>query len=725
LTDDIALPGVEIINLGTDANLKLFGTGAAMLKASKNIALATRSSIEAVNGTITLSANQQNAPSGGDFVGIDLANNTLVRTSGSGNLLLQGRGGNDGTTGGHSGIRLQQSSRLETTGVGLATGQGLISLSGTGGNGNAGNDGVTINGCFGSAVCTTATGIFSSGDGSVQITGTGGDSISPAINLAFATIDTSLGTANVTLSLTGDSLNIADSATVSANNHLVGLLPRTFGFAINLGDSDNPSQLGLTDAELDRVTAGTINIGDANSGPITISAAIDRAAGSTTAINLTTGTNKSIEFSGSGSLDAKNGNVTLLTNSSGSGAITSGMAAIDVSGANLSLTAGSGGIGASGNPLVVSATNLNALTGGNGNQFLSASDSTTIDATGLSAETGTIELDAGLFTLGGSNRVNDSTKLNVNGATFALGANHETVDTLTLTSGSITGASGILTSTNTIQTKSGSISAILASANGLTQLTTGTTMLSGANTYSGDTTISAGTLKLSASNVIPDGSGKGNVVLNPASGTATLDLGGFSETVNGLSNSGAGSSVVNNSANGGPFTLTVGGNDQDSAFSGVIQNAAGTLALTKIGTGTLTLSGANTYRGNTTISGGTLKLGAANVIPDGTGTGNVVFNPAGGTATFDLNGFSETINGLSNSGAGTSIVDNSVSGGPFTLTLGANDQTSTFSGAMKNTAGTVALTKIGNGTLTLSGANTYSGDTTISVGTLKLGAANA
>src|SRR5205807_548996 len=162
------------------------------------------------------------------------------------------------------------------------------------------------------------------------------------------------------------------------------------------------------DSELDLITAGTINIGDANSGPVTVSAAIDRAAGSTTAINLTTGGNNSINFTGPGSLDAKNGNVTLLTNSSGTGAITSGTAAIDLTGANVSLTAGSGGIGAGGNPLIVSATNLNATTGGNGNQFLSVSGSTTIDATGLSAGAGTIEFDAGTFTLGGPNRVNDS-----------------------------------------------------------------------------------------------------------------------------------------------------------------------------------------------------------------------------------------------------------------------------------------------------------------------------
>jgi autotransporter-associated beta strand protein len=73
------------------------------------------------------------------------------------------------------------------------------------------------------------------------------------------------------------------------------------------------------------------------------------------------------------------------------------------------------------------------------------------------------------------------------------------------------------------------------------------------------------------------------------------------------------------------------------------------------------------------------------------------------------------VNGLS--GAGT--VDNKVAGTPL-MTVGDNDQTSTFSGVIKNTAGTLSLCKLGNGTLSLSGANTYTGDTVVQNGTLSL-----
>src|SRR6185369_8783801 len=82
---------------------------------------------------------------------------------------------------------------------------------------------------------------------------------------------------------------------------------------------------------------------------------------------------------------------------------------------------------------------------------------------------------------------------------------------------------------------------------------------------------------------------------------------GFSVALNGLSSSGTGNSVVDSSA-AGAMTLTVGGTDLSSSFGGVIKNSSGSLALTKAGTGNLTLSGNNTYSGATTIQGGDFAL---------------------------------------------------------------------------------------------------------------------
>lgn len=142
---------------------------------------------------------------------------------------------------------------------------------------------------------------------------------------------------------------------------------------------------------------------------------------------------------------------------------------------------------------------------------------------------------------------------------------------------------------------------------------------------------------------------------------------------------------------------------------------SGAFAITKQGDGTAILSSpANNYSGATAVAAGTLQLGANNVIPDGIGNGNI--SVAG---TLDLNGKSETVNGLSGAG----IIDNTLTATSPILTVGANDQTSTFGGVIQSTAGTVNLNKTGNGTLTLGGANTFTGTVAIaaSTGTLVVG----
>ncbi len=128
----------------------------------------------------------------------------------------------------------------------------------------------------------------------------------------------------------------------------------------------------------------------------------------------------------------------------------------------------------------------------------------------------------------------------------------------------------------------------------------------------------------------------------------------------------------------------------------------GTGSLTKSGDGSLVISGTNNYAGVTTIGAGTLVLGSSSSLG---ATPTVVTSSAG---TLDLNGNSQSLSSLS--GTGGTVT----SGSSATLSL-AQTSTTTYSGVI---TGAVNVNKNGSGTITLSGVNTYSGDTTLASGTI-------
>jgi len=189
--------------------------------------------------------------------------------------------------------------------------------------------------------------------------------------------------------------------------------------------------------------------------------------------------------------------------------------------------------------------------------------------------------------------------------------------------------------------------------------------------------------------------------------TGTLTNSGGSRTI---TNNNSGTVTFNNinlSNNATSRTLTLGGTG-NTTVTGVISNASSAASnLTKSGTGTLTLSGANTYTGTTTVSAGNLRFGANNVLSDSTAV------TVSSGATLNLANYSDTIGSLAGAGA--------VALGSGNLTAGSNNTSTTFSGVI---SGTGSLTKSGTGTLTLSGANTYTGATNVNTGSLRLGASN-
>jgi uncharacterized protein with beta-barrel porin domain len=146
-------------------------------------------------------------------------------------------------------------------------------------------------------------------------------------------------------------------------------------------------------------------------------------------------------------------------------------------------------------------------------------------------------------------------------------------------------------------------------------------------------------------------------------------------------------------------TQTLANTITDQAGSG----GTGSWALTKTGTGTVTLSGANTYTGATNLSAGTLSLTGSGTLGNAAG----VLNLTGGT--LDLGTTTQTRTGTITLNGAT------VSNGTLSSSGTFDTQSGTISAVL---AGTGALAKTGTGTVTLSGANTYSGTTTVSAGRL-------
>jgi autotransporter-associated beta strand protein len=162
--------------------------------------------------------------------------------------------------------------------------------------------------------------------------------------------------------------------------------------------------------------------------------------------------------------------------------------------------------------------------------------------------------------------------------------------------------------------------------------------------YGGARTGASTILRLGADEQIPHGSGKGDLLLNGpnANNLTILELDGYDETINGLSNVNAAGAVIRNT---GPedSILTVGGINANGNFSGVISDSGSgrSLALVKVGTGTLTLRGANTYIGTTSVNAGTLELvGGSQTSPITVGTGAslgfTLGSPTTSTSTFNL-----------------------------------------------------------------------------------------
>ena len=279
------------------------------------------------------------------------------------------------------------------------------------------------------------------------------------------------------------------------------------------------------------------------------------------------------------------------------------------------------------------------------------------------------------------------------------------------------------------------VNGAIATGTGTVSLTgAGVTTFSGANTYTGLTTVSAGTLNLTNTTLLGGLTVNGGIVNDNVSGQlasspgltvngGTFNLGGHTETLASLNGASPGILAL------GSGTLNVGGTG-NSTYGGAI-TGSGTLANTN--TGSLTLSGASTgFTGTVNLSTGVIAAAAANAT--GTATVNV-----SGTGNFQVRGgstlggnFNLSTNGAAtNNGAVENTSGNNTLTGSVAVTVSSRLQsdtgTLTLSGPISLAGGTT-LNAGGPGNLAFNGAMTGAASTTLSkdgTGTLTLGAANS
>ncbi len=339
------------------------------------------------------------------------------------------------------------------------------------------------------------------------------------------------------------------------------------------------------------------------------------------------------------------------------------------------------------------------------------------------------------------------------------------------------GASAAANVVTVNSTYTSSIAVKLTGSAGLTKSGNGKLVLSGDNSgLTGDVTLSAGTLRASAANALGAGTlsiGGGTLELASNNGVSfnrnttvsadatiksdraaadngagatqtlgTLSMGGQTLTIDRGGNVGSGTTGITFGAvtlSGAPtFTVnansvltlaSVSGSAQnitingagDTTVSGAIATTTG--SITKSGNGTLTLNGTNTFTGGLTINAGTVTLGSTSALNSTAGSENAVVFGLGSTGTLSLNGNNSTIAGLNTNNAtpGTTFVKNGSASTNATLTIGNSTNASTYSGTIQDgDTRTLALNKAGAGTLTLSGANTYTGGTNINEGKIIL-----
>jgi autotransporter-associated beta strand protein len=281
----------------------------------------------------------------------------------------------------------------------------------------------------------------------------------------------------------------------------------------------------------------------------------------------------------------------------------------------------------------------------------------------------------------------------------------------------------------------------------------------GSNTFTIATGTGGGTLNFDGSGANAQlnelSTSKGDTISAPITLTTSLDISNASVNTLTLSSGGV------TAATAGTKTLTT--STGAVTISGIIGNGSGTVAVAQNGTGSLLLSGANTFSGGTSLLSGTITLGVSSVVTGGTlasgavGTGTFHLGSGTNASVLQTNVSSGTTRSIENNisldgdvtfattGATGRIGLNTLYSGsgasasllttPNTIVLTRTNQLTVNSSVTVDLTGAVSgsfgLTKLGAGTLNIGStsttasnfdgnANTYTGLTTVSAGTVVL-----
>ena len=376
-------------------------------------------------------------------------------------------------------------------------------------------------------------------------------------------------------------------------------------------------------------------------------------------------------------------------------------------------TADSYSIGGSGNLTLSGCIQPGNINGGGINKIGGG----TLTLSSANLYTGNTMISGGTLTLGNTNALagsildynNYGGSLSFGGLTAAGFGGLQGAQNLALTNASSQNVALSVGSNNGAST---TYSGVLSGGGSFNMASSGTLTLAGANTYTGNTTISGGTLPYAGTLILGNSNALSGSTLDYNSNGGSLSFGSLtSANFGGLQGN---LSLALTNASTQNVALSVGGNNASTTYSGSLGGGG---SFGKTGGGTLTLSGANTYTGNTTISGGTLNLGNSSAL-----AGSMLdYNNYGGSLSFGSL-TSANFGGLQ---GGQNLALTNASSQNVALTVGGNNAPTTYSGGL---SGGGSLTKVGTGTFTLSGgnaANTYYGTTQVNAGTLVAGATNA